>query len=313
MRHLILSSLFALGFTLVGATGANDATAETRSLRVLFNSSVHGELHDCGCKRKPLGGLARRAALVESLRSGSPSTVLLDGGNLLEQPRADSLDRSHLVARITADLGYGVIGVGPWDIGHGVDALREIADRSGLHFVSANLRAGDEPLAAPYRIVEIDGLRLGITSVLDPALLKSPFDDDAPEVTATDPVASLEAILPTLREKSDLVVLYSNFDRGGTQELLQSVGEGLGVDLAIEGYATVRYPSLRRVGDTVLVAANSRGKYLGQLDLQVEEATGRLDATVTLHELSLDLPEDPGVVERIEAFESRRTPTQASR
>lgn len=312
MRTWILSSLFLLTAALVAGPGASDATAETKSLCVLFNGAVHAELQDCGCKSKPLGGLARRAALIESLRAEHESLLLLDGGNLLDEPRAPSLDQSHLVAQVTADLGYRIVGVGPWDIAHGVDALREVSARSGLHFVSANLRVDDEPLAEAYRIVEVGGLRVGITSAMDPALLTTPWNDDAPELTAGDPVASLREILPTLREQSDLVVLYSNFDRGRTQELLQTLGKGA-VDVAVEGYATVHYPSVRRVGDTVLVAANARGKYLGQLDLRVEEATGRLDAVVTLHELTLDLPEDESVAARVAAFEERSVRTAQSR
>lgn len=312
MRTLILTSLFILTAGFVAGPGATDATAETKSLCVLFNSAVHAELHDCGCKSKPLGGLARRAALIETLRADDRPVLLLDGGNLLDEPGAPSLDQSQLVAQVTADLGYEVVGVGPWDIAHGVDALREVSTRSGLQFVSANLRVHDEPLTDAYGIVEVGGLRVGITSAMDPALLTAPWSDAAPELTASDPVASLREILPALREQSDLVVLYANFDRGRTQELLQTLGSGV-VDVAVEGYATLHYPSVRRVGDTVLVAANARGKYLGQLDLQVEEATGRLDAAVTLHELTLDLPQDAAVAARVAAFEERGARTARSR
>lgn len=312
MKRWTWLSLLLITIGLAIGPAATDAAAEARRLCILYNSAVHAELHDCGCKSKPLGGLARRAALIETVRAEGNPVLLLDGGNLLDSPRVESLDKSHLMAQVTADLGYEVVGIGPWDIAHGVDALREIAAQSGLGFVSANLYVDDVLLTDAYHIIEIDGLRVGITSVMDPGLLVTPWNDAAPELSAADPVTSVREILPTLRERSDLVVLYANFDRGGTQSFLQRLGSDA-VDVAVEGYATVHYPALRRVGDTILVAANARGKYLGQLDLQVEQATGQLDATVTLHELSLDLDEDPAVAARVTAFEEEAAPAAQSR
>ena len=49
------------------ATEAAAPAAEAADVALLYNGSVQAELHDCGCKSRPLGGLARRAALIDEV------------------------------------------------------------------------------------------------------------------------------------------------------------------------------------------------------------------------------------------------------
>jgi 2',3'-cyclic-nucleotide 2'-phosphodiesterase (5'-nucleotidase family) len=78
MMNLVNASFFAL--LILAAPAANAA-----EVTLLYNGSVHAELHDCGCKSKPLGGLARRAALIEAVETAD-DVLLVDAGNLLGDP-----------------------------------------------------------------------------------------------------------------------------------------------------------------------------------------------------------------------------------
>jgi 2',3'-cyclic-nucleotide 2'-phosphodiesterase (5'-nucleotidase family) len=290
---LLLFAL-SLAFAVPAARGAC-AEGNAPQLRVLFNSSVQAKLAHCGCKSNPMGGLARRAALIRQLSHDTNAFVLLDGGNLL--PAAGSEDMAHaaFLAEATARLGYEAVGIGPHDLVRGVEALDDIATKSGLHFVSANL--GSKHLAEfeSYRILDRDGLRIAFTSVVAPELLDS--------VAAEDPAVSLARLLPELQERADLVVVACSLPPGQTIPLVEALDPATAPHLVIEAHGNTHPIRARRIGHTTVVAANSRGKYLGQIDF-TQSDQGEWSAEYTQHALTLDLPEDPDVAAAV-AVEDR--------
>ena len=56
--------------------------AESKKIRIVSTANVHGETDPCGWKKKPLGGLARKATIIDELRSEGFDVLVLDAGNL---------------------------------------------------------------------------------------------------------------------------------------------------------------------------------------------------------------------------------------
>ena len=143
--------------------------AEAADVSLLYNGSVRAEMKDCGCKSLPLGGLARRAALIESI-SQDREVLLIDAGNLLGDPTRDTFVQSSFVAKHTAEIGYTTVGVGPYEFGHGIDAVQDIALASGLEFISANLTVNgifltnffENNINRPEKII---GKLIGLTNI----------------------------------------------------------------------------------------------------------------------------------------------------
>lgn len=306
MMNLLKSSLFGLLIFAAPAAGAADVS-------LLYNGSVRAELHDCGCKSQPLGGLARRAALVEQIRSGGREVLLVDAGNLLGDPTKDTVPQSAFVARQTAAMGYAAVGVGPYEFGHGIDAVQKIALDTGLEFLSANLRVDGERPFAPWTVVERGGVRFGLISVVDPAFARAPYGDRIEGLQIGDPVAALQRELPELREQADVVVLLSNMQNSsGTVDILRALEDGPAIEFVVEGAVERQYRNPRRLGQSLVLAANARGKYLGQLDLQLDQ--GRLvDARGEVHPLTLDLPEQDELARAVEQFEATQGEMARSR
>lgn len=50
----------------------NELLEQGNHLTLLFSANNHGEREDCGCKRNPLGGLTRRATLIELVAQATP-------------------------------------------------------------------------------------------------------------------------------------------------------------------------------------------------------------------------------------------------
>ena len=80
----------------------------------------------------------------------------------------------------------------------------------------------------------------------------------------------------------------------------------------MEGAVSRRYEQPRKLGESLILAANARGKYLGQLDMVIDD--GSVESTgAEVHELGLELPVDTGMAARVEEFEARQEAVVRSR
>jgi 5'-nucleotidase len=278
--------------------------ADAADLTMLYNASVRAELHDCGCKKLPLGGLARRAALIKDIASDGRELLLIDAGNLMGDPTQDTFAQSVFVAGQTAAMGYSVIGVGPFEFGNGIEAVSSVAAASGLEFVSANLIVDGEYPFAPWKVVERGGVRFGLISVVDPGYDRAPWNERENGMLIEDPALALQRELPRLHKNCDVVVLLSNMETSaGTLDLLRQLESGLKVDIVVEGSVSRQYEQPAKLGESLILAANARGKYLGQLDMVIDG--GSIQSTETeIHQLKLELPVDEEMAAQVDEFEA---------
>lgn len=295
--------ILSLGAALALWTGlAVDGNASTE-VTLAFQGAVKGRIEDCGCPKNPLGGLAARAVLLETIRAEHPHLALLDAGNLMGAPTESGHRQSRFLAAETVALGYSVTGVGINDLRYGTAFLREIEREQGLQFTCANLYDGDEPLFSPYEVVEVAGVRIGVISVHDAGFdLTSTGEDES--VAWRDPAASLNAWLPKLRAESDVVVLLSHVrptDLGG---VLGAIDAGQRIDFVIDGVGQAHLARPKSMGSTTYLAANDQGKYLGQLNFTVENDGSIANVGYSLHEVGPD-PEDEDVASRVAAFKQQ--------
>ena len=54
----------------------------SNSVSLIVTTNVHGEIDPCGWPKKPLGGLARKATIIDELRENGKDPLILDAGNL---------------------------------------------------------------------------------------------------------------------------------------------------------------------------------------------------------------------------------------
>ena len=74
--HIVVFS-FAILVQLINAQSAKNL-----SVHILGTTNVNGEIDPCGWKKKPLGGLARKATIIDELVSANNEVAIVDAGNL---------------------------------------------------------------------------------------------------------------------------------------------------------------------------------------------------------------------------------------
>ncbi len=164
---------------------------------------------------------------------------------------------------------------GPGDLALGPAWLMGAAEAAGVPLVAANLSCTGAPALPGARVVERDGLRLGIVGVLDPDAPVHPSCSVAPPGPAA--AAALEALGPV-----DLVVALSRLDPPKEPAFMTLVPA---VEVLVSGGSSSARsePQLLR-GGAVHLEAGTRGKRVGVATITLTPgahgfgAAGRLEA-----------------------------------
>lgn len=276
---------------------------EGTSLRVIFGSNIFGELQDCGCRRNPMGGLARRSALVAGELSETSSPIFhLDTGNALVRdpfPGEERVESYRLgaeaILQAYGEMQIDAMAVGVLDIAFGGAELAEWSRLWGVPLVSANWSLPDGPLASGRMAIERSGVTLGVAAV---SALQGPTNTFFHDVGVTVREASLvgRSIEGLRADGVDAVVLMVT---GGVEQastvLAELAPRGTLPDIVLVSGSRQLMQEPLWVQGVPIVEAPDRGRQLGVLDLTmvdgalqfarpVAASTQRLlDLRTTLH------------------------------
>ena len=108
---------------------------DASEIRILFSSSLNGNLDGCSCKTTPVSGLVKRGFFIEKYRIKHPGVILVDSGDLIADAKNSRLATA--VYRAYRMLRYNAVLPGDQDISMGVSAFKR-ASRD-LPLVASNL------------------------------------------------------------------------------------------------------------------------------------------------------------------------------
>ncbi|MDG1573140.1 metallophosphoesterase [Robiginitalea sp. M366] len=267
----------------VGSLGLQAcASRREQRITVLHTNDVHSHIDpfpkDHGIY-PDLGGVARRAGLIQRLRQENPNTLLLDAGDIFQGTPYFNFYGGELEFRLMSRMGYDAATLGNHDFDNGLSGLLAQMPYADFAFLSANYDFTDTVLhgyVQPSRVFERGGVRIGVFGIgirleglVDPALYG--------ETRYLDPH---ELALDTARrlredEQCDLVICLSHLgyryrdpQRSSDITLARQTE---GIDLIIGGHTHTfmerAQVETNRAGERVII--NQVGCYginLGQVD-----------------------------------------------
>lgn len=192
----------------------NCAVYAAEPVTLLASGDTQGHVSPCGSCPSTigLGGLARRATLVEQVRAEGP-TLLVDAGNALFG--AESLATAGRIIAVGYDaMRYDAMNIGYRDFRLGKQATLDALKASQVPVVSANLfHAGeDRRLFEPYVVIECGQQRWTIIGLTQrPAGLgrMAHLKSQLAGIDIRPPAEILQAVLPEARAAADrVIVLY---------------------------------------------------------------------------------------------------------
>jgi hypothetical protein len=250
-----------------------------RVLTIVYSSALRGEYEPCGCPSHPLGGIARRATVIDRARAEADGVVVVDAGNLLlpaavEGPGVAPPDlgeqerRARLLLAGLVRSGLTAFSPGENDLLLGPERLASLAAEAKAPVVSANLARAGALLFPATRLVEAAGVKVGVLGLVVPSA-RAAERWRAWDVEARPALPAVQAAVRELRGRgAELVVALAAID-GGLAAARDLFRQADGVDFAVLGSGNQRFDAPEPAGRTRLLAAFELGRQLGRLDLHL--------------------------------------------
>ncbi len=218
-----------------------------------------------------IGGLDRIAAVVKRVRAerGNDKVLFLDGGDTwqgsLGSNRSKGQDMVDCMALLKPDAMTG-----HWEFTYGESRIKELIGKLGFPFLALNIRDTEwnEPAFEPMKIFEKGGVKIAVlgqafpyTPVANPRWMmpKWSFGIREEDVRANVDKAR--------KGGAQLVVLLSHNGFDVDRKLATRVS---GIDIILTSHTHDALPEAIKVGDTLLVASGSHGKFVSRLDIDVK-------------------------------------------
>ncbi len=171
MRRRSFITKTAASSTLLGLGGLalnSCTTVGKKHLTILHTNDVHSHIDPFPSDHSRyanLGGLARRASLVERIRHENPNTLLFDAGDIFQGTPYFNFYGGELEFKLMSMLKYDAATIGNHDFDNGIDGLLAQMPHAQFELISANYDFTNtvmDGLVKPYQTYLIDGIKIGV-------------------------------------------------------------------------------------------------------------------------------------------------------
>ena len=238
-------------------------------LTILHTNDLHGRVEQLLCI----------ATLVRRIRSEVEANM----GYCLYLDAGDSEDTSHLESSLTkgsameailrgADCDYAALG-NAIPLRYGPESVENLAIHFGKPLLCGNMFNAQGNLInglEPYTIQIFGNLKVGLIGLTDPMdVYRGVFKLDAKK-----PDDVLPGLIEEVRSQgAKFIILLSHLSSSADQHVAENIP---GINVIIGGHDHKKlYPPLDIKG-TLIVQAGEYGQFLGRLDLEIDEDTGKV-------------------------------------
>jgi hypothetical protein len=241
-------------------------------LAICISGELIGYLEPCGCAglENQKGGMKRRHTLFKQLAAKGWPLLEVDLGGQVKRfgPQAEIKYRRAIEAFV--QMGYRAIGFGPEELRLPVDQLVYVLSNlpEGQNpLVSANvgLLGMPSPFSKRLLVVEVGGLRVGITSILGASYQRQLANNSDIELLTPD--KALAEVVPQLREQADYLILLSHASVKESTELAEQFPD---FDIVVTAGGADEPPNhMAPIGETKsrLVEVGHKGMYVAVVGL----------------------------------------------
>lgn len=231
-------------------------------LALVLTGEQDGYIEPCGCAglEHQKGGLRRRHTFLKQLHERGWPVVPLDNGGLIGRFGREAEIKFDKAAEALRIMGYQAVGFGADDLKLSAGSVTASAANGEL-FVSGNvgLFGFDSGFVPRLRVVEVGGLKLGITAVLGDSFQKQLTND---EVQLMPVAEALSQVLPELKKaKCDRLVLLAHAKPEESRQLAEQFPL---FDVVVTAHGAAEPPhEPERVSDdaTLFVEVGHKGMY----------------------------------------------------
>ncbi len=220
-----------------------------------------------------VGGLDRCATVINAIRAERPDALLLDGGDTwhgsLTNLRTQGQDMVNVMNKLRPDAMTF-----HWEFTLGSERVREIIEGLPFAALGQNIfdKEWDEPASdtfESYKFFERGGVKIAVIGQAFPYMPIANPGWMFPEYSFGIRESRMQEMVDEVRAKgAELVVLLSHNGFDVDKKMASRV---TGIDIILTGHTHDALPEPVLVGDTVLIASGSNGKFVSRVDLDVRD------------------------------------------
>ncbi|MBI4548045.1 MAG: bifunctional metallophosphatase/5'-nucleotidase [Ignavibacteriae bacterium] len=257
------------------------ACSQPKTLTILHTNDLHAGFipHEAGWIRtdpKPMvGGFQELWWIVDSLRSASEHSLLLDAGDVMTGTPLSEIDYKGATGGALFEMmnmiGYDAWTIGNHDLDISQDNLRKLTQIAGFATLSANLTdtLGNFILNnRDYVIVTKGGLRIGIIGFITRDLFHVTNTNNLKGLKVLSPSDIVQQIIDKIDSETDLIVAVTH--EGVEDDSILAV-HSRGLDVIIGGHSHTRLKTPKVVSDVIICQTGSNCENVGELKLVVED------------------------------------------
>ncbi len=207
------SSAF-LGLT--GFSLSSFKSEKVKHITILHTNDVHSYIDPFPAdhpKNPGMGGVAKRAAIIETIRKENKNVLLLDAGDIFQGTPYFNYYGGELEFKLMNMMGYDIVTLGNHDFDNGIDGLLAQMPNAKFDFVS-NYGFKNTVLdghVKPYKITYVDGVKIGVFG-LGVELQGLVDKKNCKETVYNDPIESATDMARILKHENncDLVICLSH-------------------------------------------------------------------------------------------------------
>lgn len=210
----------AAGTALVGFGGLSLTSFEqlkTKHLTILHTNDVHSHIDPFPAnhpKNANMGGVVKRAVLIEKIKQENQNVLLLDAGDSFQGTPYFNYYGGELEYKLMSKMGYEATTIGNHEFDNGIDGLAAQMPHAKFDILSANYNFENTVMngvVKPYKIFHKDGIKVGVfglgvelAGLVDKKMYKETIYLDPVEISL-DTVKKLKH-----DEKCDLIICLSH-------------------------------------------------------------------------------------------------------
>ena len=216
-RNFIQQTSAASAFVGLGGLSSLSFSEAPKHITILHTNDVHSHIEAFGPDhhRNPnMGGVAKRAVLIEKIRKENPNTLLLDAGDIFQGTPYFNFYGGELEFKLMSKLKYDASTLGNHDFDNGIDGLYAQLPHADFDFLISNYDFSNTIMdghTKPYKVFTKNGVRIGVFGV--GIELKGLVNDKLyKETKYLDPIEIATDMSNTLKneEKCDLIICLSH-------------------------------------------------------------------------------------------------------
>lgn len=256
-----------------------------KHITILHTNDTHSHIDpfDASHPRNPnMGGVARRATLVEQIRKENPNTLLLDAGDIFQGTPYFNYYGGELEFKLMSMMKYDASTLGNHEFDNGLEGFLAPLPNADFDFINSNYDFSNTILDGyiqKSKIIIMDGIKIGIFGLgieLEGLVSKSHYK----ETQYLDPVEVAQDMTRFLKkeQRCDLVICLSHLGYKYTSNKVSDIAlasKTKDIDLIIGGHTHtfLDKPTIVENSENKSVIVNQVGCFginLGRIDFYFE-------------------------------------------